>query len=125
MKKSFVIAIAAVFLALGGLFYWMKTAYPAFNFTVLMWGNAIMALLSYISHFLVTRQMNSKPDAFVRGVYASSFLKLFVCMVSILVYVMVNKPNIHKPSLWVLLGIYAVYSIVETWLSSKIARETK
>lgn len=125
MKKSFVVSIAVVFVVLTGIFLWLRTAYPAYNFTVLMTGNVIMAVLSYISHYLVTKQINNKPDAFVRGVYASSFLKLFVCIISIVVYAMVNKPNVHKPSLFVLMGIYFVYSAVETWLSSKIARQTK
>lgn len=124
MKRSFIIAILSVFVVLSGIFFALRSVAPEYNFVVMMWGNVIMAVLSVVSHYLVTKQMTSKPDAFVRGVYASSFLKLFVCMISIVIYAMVNKPDVHKPTLFVLFGIYAVYSGVETWLSSKIARQS-
>ena len=82
----------------------------------------LMAVLSLISFFLVTRELKNKPQAFVRGVYSGTFLKLLVCMASVLLYVQLNKPDIHKPTLFILFGIYAVYSIVETALLSKLAR---
>lgn len=89
---------------------------------VLMGGNIIMFLLSVFSFTIVTKNMQGKPGAFVRSVNASTFLKLFVCIVSILIYALVNKPDIHKPSLFILFGIYIVYTAIETVLLSKTAR---
>lgn len=125
MKKVFLASVISLFIVLAIVFYWLRTIAPEYDFVVLMSGNVIMAVLSLATFFLVTKQMHSKPDAFVRGVYASSFLKLFVCMIAIVAYAMVKKPDVHKPSLFVLFGIYAVYSAVETWLLSRLARETK
>lgn len=125
MKKVFLASVVSLFIVLAIVFYWLRTIAPQYDFTVLMSGNVIMAVLSLVSFFLVTKQMHSKPDAFVRGVYASSFLKLFVCMIAIVAYAMVKKPDVHKPSLFMLFGIYAVYSAVETWLLSRLARQTK
>lgn len=125
MKNSFIVVILVIFLVLSGLFYALKLNAPAFNFVLLMTGNVVMALLSIISYILVTKQLAARPAAFVRGVYASSFLKLFVCMISILTYAMVNKPNIHKPTIFMLLGIYAVYSAAETIVLSNMARRVK
>ncbi|MBW7914142.1 MAG: hypothetical protein H3C54_10730 [Taibaiella sp.] len=125
MKKVFLASVVSLFIVLAIVFYWLRSIAPQYDFTVLMFGNVIMAVLSLVSFFLVTKQMHSKPDAFVRGVYASSFLKLFVCMIAIVTYAMVKKPDVHKPSLFMLFGIYAVYSAVETWLLSRLARETK
>lgn len=125
MKKYFIPSVITVFVVLSAIFFFLKKSAPQFNFPVLMAGNVIMAALSLVTFFIVTKQMSSKPDAFVRGVYASSFLKLFVCMVAIVAYVMINRPHVHKPSLFVLFGIYAVYSIVETTLLSRLAKEVK
>lgn len=125
MKKHFIITILAVFVILSLVFYWLKNNAPEYNFIVLMSGNVLMALLSTVTYVIVTRQMKKAPEAFVRGVYASSFLKLFVCIISIMVYAIVNKPDVHKPSLFILFGIYAVYSITETWMLSKMARAEK
>lgn len=125
MRKKFTIAISAILIILSLIFFWLKNNYPDFNFIVLMSGNVIMAVLSFVSFYLVTTQIKKKPDAFVRGVYSSSFLKLFVCIISILTYAILNKDSVHKPSLFILFGIYAAYSIAETWMLSKMAREIK
>lgn len=125
MKTKFIITITAILIILSLLFFWLKDNYPDFNLVVLMCGNILMAALSFISFFIVTAQISKKPDAFVRGVYASSFMKMFVCIIAILAYVIVNKPNIHKPSLFILFGIYAIYSIAETWMLSIMARSSK
>jgi len=125
MSKNFLIATFIIFLVLSAVFYSMQTFAPAFRFGVLMTGNAMMALLSVITYFIVKRTIGERPEAFVRGVYGATFLKLMVCMASILLYAMLNRKNIHKPSLFVLFGIYAVYTAVETWLLSRMARETK
>ena len=125
MKKTFIPVIALTFIALAMIFFGMRTYLPAYNFTVMMVGNLIMALLSVATFYMVTNQMKKKPDAFVRGVYGSSFLKLFVCIVAILTYAIINKPNIHKPTLFVLFGIYAVYSVIETMLLSRLAKSVK
>ena len=82
-----------------------------------------MAILSISAYLMVQKQMdNNNPQAFVRGVSGASFLKLMVCMVSILVYVLLNRAHIHKPSVLIMFGIYAVYTIMETILLSKLVR---
>ncbi|MCB9046008.1 MAG: hypothetical protein H6550_07700 [Chitinophagales bacterium] len=125
MKKTFLASISVLFILLSVIFFWLRTIAPAYSFPALMTGNVIMALLSFGSFMLVTRQMKSKPDAFVRGVYSSSFLKLSVCVIAVMVYAIINRPDVHKPSLFVLFGVYAAYTAIETWLLSKLARETK
>jgi len=80
-------------------------------------------MLSLGTFLLVEKQVDGRPQVFVRSVYSASFLKLMVCMVSILVYVLLNRANIHKPTVYVLFGIYATYTITETWLLSKLVRD--
>lgn len=123
MKKYFIPVIIGIFIVLSIGFYVLQMLKPAFSFGVLMAGNIIMALLSLGTFFMVRKQINKRPEAFVRGVYSSSFLKLMVCMIAILVYVLTDKDHIYKPSVFVLFGIYAVYTVFETWLLSQMARE--
>ena len=123
MKKQFIIAIVTIFVLLTIIFYAMCKYKPDFHFLVLETGNTIMALLSLITYMIVRKQKDSNPQAFVGGVYSASFLKLMVCMVSILVYVLLNRATIHKPTVYVLFGIYVIYTIMETWLLSKSVRE--
>ena len=123
--KRYLVTIVVIFIALSGVFYYVKVTQPEYRFSLLMGGNVIMALLSVFTYSIVRQQMNARPEAFVRGVYGATFLKLMVCMASILVYVVLNRKNIHKPSLFILFGIYAVYTAVEAWLLSKLARQAK
>ncbi len=125
MTRYFVLITVVVFLLLTAVFYLLQLNMPEYRFTVLMTGNLVMALLTLLSYRIVRRQLNQRPEAFVRGVYGATLLKLMVCMFSILLYVLLNRANIHKPSLFILFGIYAVYTAIETWLLSKMAKEAK
>ena len=111
-----------IFILLSVVFYALKIYAPEYNFVVLESGNVLLAVLSLSSYFIVEKQKESRPQAFVRGVYSASFLKLMVCMVSILVYVLLNRSHIHKPTVFVLFGIYAIYTISETLVLSKLVR---
>jgi hypothetical protein len=122
MKNRFILIIVLLFVILSAAFFAIEKSAPQYDFGVLMGGNIIMVVLAIVSYVLVTAQINKRPEAFVRGVYSSTFLKLFVCIVAILTYALVNKPNVHKPSLFILFGIYAVYSVAETWQLSRMAR---
>ena len=123
MKKQFIIAIVTVFVLLSAVLYVLEMKMPEFRFVPLESGNVIMALLSLITFIIVNRQVDSRPNAFVRGVYSASFLKLIVCMVSILVYVLLNRAHIHKASVFVLFGIYVVYTAMETLILSRTVRK--
>jgi len=123
MKIRYIVITSVIFVLLSALFFFMRTYAPAFHFTALLAGNILMAILSVASFFIVKQQMDSRPQAFVRGVYSASLLKLMVCMFSVLGYVVVNRSHIHKPTVFVLMGIYIVYAVMETLLLSKLARE--
>jgi len=125
MKKTFISANIAIFILLSVVFYLLKSYAPSYRFNVLMGANALMLLLSFVSFFIVRKSISGRPEAFVRGVYGATFLKLMVCMAAIMIYALLNKKDIHKPTLFILFGIYAVYTAVETWLLSRQAREVK
>ncbi len=122
MKNAFIVATLLLFVLLSAVFFMLKEAAPEYRFNVLMGANVLMLVLSLAGYFLVTKQINNKPQAFVRGVYSATLLKLMVCMMGILIYLAMNKKDIHKPTIFALMGIYAAYSAVETILLSKMAR---
>ena len=123
MRRKFIILTLIIFTLLSAVFIAMHFYAPAYQVIALEAGNVIMAILSISADLMVQKQMdNNNPQAFVRGVSGASFLKLMVCMVSILVYVLLNRAHIHKPSVLIMFGIYAVYTIMETILLSKLVR---
>lgn len=124
MTKYFALIILTVFALLSAVFYSMITFAPAYSFPAMMTANALMASLSLLSYFIVQKQIKSRPEAFVRGVYSATFLKLMICMVAILIYIMLFRKTLHKPSIFVLFGIYAVYTAIETIMLQKLAKKT-
>jgi Ca2+/Na+ antiporter len=44
-------------------------------------------------------------------------------MTAMLIYIVINRDTIHKPSVFVLFGIYAVYTAIETVILSKTAKK--
>ncbi|MBS1776617.1 MAG: hypothetical protein JSS64_10105 [Bacteroidetes bacterium] len=125
MKSKFILVTIILFVALTIGFYVLKLYVPTFRFNVLMGGNVIMAALSLLSFFIVKKSINERPQAFVQGVNSATFLKLIVCISGVLIYALLNRKDIHKPSLFMLFAIYAVYTIVEVWMLSKMAKQEK
>lgn len=123
MKKTFFAAVIVLFIVLATIFLWLERIAPQYDLPALMAGNIIMAALVSFSFILVTKQLQAKAGAFVRSVYSSTFLKLSVCVIAVVVYALVKRPDVHKPSLFILFGIYALYTIIETWLLAKLARQ--
>jgi hypothetical protein len=125
MKKQFITTFATIFVLLTIGLYLLQHLIPAYCFAVLETGNVIMFVLSMVACFLVNSQIGRPGGAFMRGVSGASFLKLIVCMVAVLIYVVTQRATLHKPSIFVLFGIYAIYTTSETLLLSKLARTVK
>ena len=125
MKNNFILVIIVLFAILSGLFYLLEASAPQFSFNLLMGGNIIMAARTIAGYSIVRKQITNRPEAFVRGVYGATFMKLLVCIGAILIYALLNKPNVHKPSLFMTFGIYAIYTVFETLMLQKMAKTTK
>ena len=125
MKQYFVVTISSIFVVLSIALFILYKSIPEFSYPVLETGNAIMMVLSLSSFALITKQAGKNGSAFVRGVSGSSLLKLMVCMIAVVIYVAGSRGNIYKPGIFVLMGIYAVYSAIETVLLSRMARTMK
>ena len=125
MKKTFLISIIGLFIVLSIGLYFLCTSIPEFKYPALEIANSIMLVLGLLAYTMINKPKGATTGAFVRGVTGVSFLRLMVSMVAILGYVMVNKEHIHKPTVFTLMGIYAVYTAIETVLLSKLAREQK
>ena len=125
MKKTFLISIIGLFIVLSIGLYFLCTSIPEFKYPALEIANSIMLVLGLLAYTMINKPKGATTGAFVRGVTGVSFLRLMVSMVAILGYVMVNKEHIHKPTVFTLMGIYALYTAIETVLLSKLAREQK
>jgi hypothetical protein len=123
MKRQYTITIIITLLVLDVTFRLLKVYAPEYHIAALQVANFTMAALSLAVYALVTRQVANRPQAFVRGVYGASLLRLMVSMTAMLIYIVINRDTIHKPSVFVLFGIYAIYTAIETVILSKTAKK--
>lgn len=118
MKHVFPLLIVLIVLSAG--FYILSQYDANYKFSILMSGNALMFLLAMWGAYKVSRKIAERPHAFVQAVYAATLLKLMVCMAGMLTYILIYRSQVHKPTVFILMGIYAVYTLVETiWLSAQ------
>ena len=93
---------------------------------VVMVGNVLMVFITLFSFFLAKRGLgNPNPYAFVRSVYMSVMLKLFVCIIAALIYISMYKQNLNKPALFICMGLYLLYTFFEVRILMKMLKQKK
>lgn len=94
------------------------------NANVVMIGNTLLFLITAVSFSLARRGSNNpNPHAFVRSVYVSVMLKLFVCIIAAFVYISLYKSNLNKPALFICMGLYLIYTFVEVAVLLKLLKQ--
>ncbi|HSV11844.1 MAG TPA: hypothetical protein VLI68_13805 [Hanamia sp.] len=95
-----------------------------FNISFLLSANVILFLLSFFGFFIQTKGISSTNiNAFIRGVYSSLLLKLFVIVIAIVIYILVMHGDVNIPSLFTAMAIYIIYTSVEVIQLMKLARK--
>ncbi|RAI99434.1 hypothetical protein LX64_04568 [Chitinophaga skermanii] len=117
MIDKFVIRLVAYFALITAALFVLKPQLLSQNahFYVLVGGNVFMAAITALSYHLNKKGLKAKNNnTFVQMVYLSTFSKLFLCLIAIVAYVLLTRDNISKISIFILLGFYLVYTVVET-----------
>lgn len=93
------------------------------NIGFLITANTILFLLTSLAFFIMTKGVKStNTHAFIRGVYSSLLMKMFVIVVALLVYILLLGGKVDTASLFTTLAFYLVYTSVEVIQLMKIAR---
>lgn len=120
--------ILLFFLALNAFFITGKRLLQKWEMDqdVVMAGNAILFVITLISFLLSLRGLNNpNPHAFIRAVYLSVMLKLFVCMIAAFIYISIHKAGLNKPALFTSMGLYLVYTFMEVGVLMKMLKQKK
>lgn len=119
-------SILLLFVLLNSLFLLFKTKLLTLGFDadILIIGNGILFLMTFISSKLLHNSLHAPNSAaFLRGVYGSFLLKFFIVAIAVLIYAFLNRSNINKPGLFTLMGLYLVYTFIE--ISSLLKKTDK
>jgi hypothetical protein len=86
-------------------------------------GILVLAVIHLITFFIVARNTtNENPNYFVRAVMGGTFLKFFLCIIAVGLLLFSQQKQLHKPDLYVLMFVYALYTVLETITLSRMAR---
>lgn len=123
-KKTFpLIAVCIIFLVLIIIFK-NKLVYYGFQVGFLAIANLTLFLLSYFSFFIQLKGVSSKSThAFVRGLYASLMLKMFVIIGALFIYIYGFGGSVNMPALFIAMALYLIYTSIEVKQLMKIARK--
>lgn len=106
-----------------GLFTFITALIITFSGSLKQWGidtnvllvaNGIFLLLN-IMVFLIQKKAlaHPNPNVFIRSVMGGMMLKMIICAIAVLAYVLSIGPDYNKRSVFISLFIYLVYLAVE------------
>ena len=115
-----------LFLNIGFVILAKKLETWGFDQTVLIIGNIILFVISFISFLMGDKGLKSKNShAFFRWIYGSFMVKLFLLAGAAFVYIITEKKNVNKPALFFCMGLYLVYTAIEVTALMKMSKQTK
>lgn len=120
--------VVLVFVAFNGFFFSGHNILQRWGADqdVLIYGNLFLVLITLISYLLAKRGLNNpNPHAFVRAVFSSIILKLFVCLIAAFIYISINKSALNKPAFFTLMGLYLLYTFLEVSVLLKALKQQK
>ena len=112
-----------VFVLISCLFLFGKDAFRKNNIddTVVLIGNLLLFLISLFNTYRSAGAIdNTNPQVFVRAFYGGFLIRLLVCGAAAFVYIYSQQGKINKPALFICLGIYVIYSLIETTTLKRI-----
>ena len=94
-----------------------------FDYSFILIANSILFLLSYFSFLIQMKGANSSNvNAFIRGLYSSLLIKMFVIIAVIFIYIYMTDGKVNTPALFTSMAIYLIYTSIEVIQLMKIAR---
>lgn len=123
MTRFVVLILGICFLILLALFA-AKNALQGYDIPALIGADLLLAILSLLSALMMQRKMKEgRPQAFVNGVYSATLMRLMICLSGIFIYAYSTREQLHKPTIFLMMGFYLVYSFTETLLLSRKAKQ--
>ncbi len=95
-----------------------------FDYTVLVFGNLVIFGISFLSYWMAVKGLTTKNNhAFFRWVYGSIMMKLFLLAGAAFIYIVMNKKEVNKPSLFFCMGLYIIYTFIEVSALMKVNKQ--
>jgi hypothetical protein len=127
MKKIYnkFIPVIILFILINALAFIFRDFLHSQGFAIrfLLIANLILFCLSLLGFFVQLKGLESSNiNGFIRGVYSSLLLKIFIVIIILSIYLFANDGKINKPSLFTAMVLYILYTSIEVKQLMKISR---
>jgi hypothetical protein len=123
-KKCIPVIVLFVFINLPILLFKAFLIKSGFDVSFLLIANAVIFLLTLFGFFIQFKTVSSSNvNAFIRGIYSSLLLKMFVIVAAIFIYIYITGGKVNKPSLFTSMAFYLLYTFIEVVQLMKLARK--
>ena len=119
------VPVIVLFILINALAFIFKTFLhnQGFGIKFLLTANLLLFCLSLLTFFIQMRGLKSTNiNAFIRSVYASLLVKIFIVIIALAVYLFITKGKINRPSLFTSMALYILYTFIEVRQLMKISR---
>ena len=126
MKNKTFVPLIILFMGLTLVFFLLHAFFSdqPVDFRVLLWGNALLFLVGFISFRMNTGAMkHQNTQGFLRLVYGAFIFKFFILALAAFVYIAIFKKMINKPALFGCLGLYFIYTFIEMRSVMKMSKK--
>lgn len=97
-----------------------------FDSRFLIMANSLLFLLTWFGFRIVSSKSGaSSPHAFMRGVYLSFLIKMFVIVGALFIFISVSGNEINKSAVFISMGLYIAYTSIEVIQLMKLVRSQK
>lgn len=128
MTDRFYYRLIGLFIILNGvlIYFNARLLEKGVHQHVLLIGNLALAAITGLSYSMNRKGITSTDNnAFVRRVYASTLSKMMLCLVGITVYVVLNRAHTSKETIFILMFLYVVYTVIETLSLQQLTKRKK
>ena len=122
-RSKILLPLLALFLLLAIAIVVIGLIFPdsGVDYRVLMGANCIFFLASLVVFRMQRKAMeNVNPHVFVRSVMAGVMIKMFICVIAVIIYVLLIGKAFNKPGVFIALVLYLVYLCVEVAVLMKL-----
>jgi hypothetical protein len=117
-----------VCIPIGIMLYLVKSRIESMglDFQVLFFGNLILYAITALALFFHKKGMeNENPNVFFRAVYGSMILRMFFCIVLVMVYAFLAGDKLNKYALLLCFIFYFLYSFLEVRLVFNLLKKKR
>ena len=119
----FLLPLLILFAIINFLIFILKTVFTRYNVdgSVLLGANAIFLLMNILVFLFQQKALkHSNPNVFIRSVIGGMMLKMFVCAIAVLAYVVLVGPDYNKKAVFISLFFYLFYLAAEVGILMRL-----